>query len=341
MSRATWIATALRNEGLRVVEHPGWQRRGSARFSPQGVVCHHTASRAGSNAPALGIVVDGRSDLRGPLAQIVLARDGTCIVVAAGRANHAGLGGFRGLKGNSSVFGIEAENDGRGEAWSAAQIDAYPRVVAALLRRIGRDARWCCGHREWAPNRKIDPAGIDMKWMREAVAAVLRGDPPPSMETELGRPDSGPRVLGRGDVGDDVRAWQRRLVALGEHVAVDGDFGPLTEAATKRLQRRLGLVADGLVGPVTRAAADRAEAAAARRADPDAMLILRRGDEGPAVRRWQESLVASGERLSIDGDFGPKTEAATRRLQQRLGVAVDGVVGPVTRAALLSSSPTA
>jgi Transglycosylase-like domain/Putative peptidoglycan binding domain len=56
-------------------------------------------------------------------------------------------------------------------------------------------------------------------------------------------------VVKRGDRGDAVRKVQD---ALG--VAVDGVFGPLTERAVKRFQRRNELLVDGIVGPQTRAA---------------------------------------------------------------------------------------
>src|SRR5215210_4075705 len=111
MPRATWIPDQLRRFGLDVVEHPGWERRGTATFDPKGVVCHHTASKAGRDAPSLGLCVDGRPDVPGPLCNILLTRAGTAVVVAAGRANHAGQGGFRGLTGTARVLGIEAEND--------------------------------------------------------------------------------------------------------------------------------------------------------------------------------------------------------------------------------------
>jgi Transglycosylase-like domain/Putative peptidoglycan binding domain len=60
---------------------------------------------------------------------------------------------------------------------------------------------------------------------------------------------AGEMIVERGDRGDAVRRVQR---ALG--VAADGVFGPQTERAVRRFQRRRGLLADGIVGPRTRAA---------------------------------------------------------------------------------------
>ena len=56
-------------------------------------------------------------------------------------------------------------------------------------------------------------------------------------------------TLRKGDRGSAVRRLQRRL-----GVAADGVFGPLTKRAVKRFQRRHGLVRDGIVGPITRRA---------------------------------------------------------------------------------------
>jgi hypothetical protein len=55
----------------------------------------------------------------------------------------------------------------------------------------------------------------------------------------------------RGSLGDAVLAIQSQLVARGLKVALDGDFGPATEAAVKRFQASKGLVADGIIGPDT------------------------------------------------------------------------------------------
>src|SRR5690606_2816527 len=54
---------------------------------------------------------------------------------------------------------------------------------------------------------------------------------------------------------------------------------------------------------------------------------------GPDVATWQRLLVQHGHSLVVDGDFGPKTDAATREFQSARGLVVDGIVGPITWAA--------
>jgi peptidoglycan hydrolase-like protein with peptidoglycan-binding domain len=70
------------------------------------------------------------------------------------------------------------------------------------------------------------------------------------------------RRLSTGARGGDVVDWQRVIGGLSSagkvdtpRVALDGAFGPRTLAGTIAVQRRLGIVEDGIVGPVTRAGA--------------------------------------------------------------------------------------
>jgi peptidoglycan hydrolase-like protein with peptidoglycan-binding domain len=63
------------------------------------------------------------------------------------------------------------------------------------------------------------------------------------------------------------------------------------------------------------------------------------GSTGPDVRWAQYLLVRRlilGDASEIDGDFGPKAEAAVKEFQQQAGLAVDGIVGPQTWGALQS-----
>ena len=62
---------------------------------------------------------------------------------------------------------------------------------------------------------------------------------------------------------------------------------------------------------------------------------LKRGATGEDVRGLQKVLIGAGHLAGgADGVFGPKTEAAVKKLQAQLGVTPDGVVGPKTHAAI-------
>lgn len=52
------------------------------------------------------------------------------------------------------------------------------------------------------------------------------------------------------------------------------------------------------------------------------------------LNSWYQSARPAWWALVLDGKFGEKTDAAVRYLQQRAGLSVDGVVGPVTRKVL-------
>lgn len=178
------LVAHLRKWGLKVETKDGWRTRGRPYdFYPKGILIHHTASGKDSgNFASEGVVTSGRSDLPGPLCQFLLGRDGTIKIIAAGYANHAGYGGPRaGIpenQGNTYTIGIEAENDGIGEKWGLAQLNAYYRLCAALLVWIGvREVSKVFGHKEWAPGRKIDPAGLDMAKFREQVKKALNQGP--------------------------------------------------------------------------------------------------------------------------------------------------------------------
>jgi peptidoglycan hydrolase-like protein with peptidoglycan-binding domain len=75
-------------------------------------------------------------------------------------------------------------------------------------------------------------------------------------------------------------------------------------------------------------------------------LPLKLGSTGDDVKRVQRSIVRDGYRSAandlglngaedVDGIFGPRTDTAVRRFQETRELVVDGVVGPITWAALL------
>ena len=147
---------------------------------------HHTATPVGvADSAPLDTVTFGREGLPGPICNVMVGRDGRAYVVASGKANHAGFGGpwrtvpqaspGTGNIGNERIFGLEVVNNGTGEPWSEKVLDSVTRVFAAVLKRLGKDASWCLGHKEWAPTRKIDPS-LDMNAYRARLAAYMEGD---------------------------------------------------------------------------------------------------------------------------------------------------------------------
>jgi peptidoglycan hydrolase-like protein with peptidoglycan-binding domain len=139
-------------------------------------------------------------------------------------------------------------------------------------------------------------------------------------------------LVRQGDQNHPVKTLQYLLRARGHSVAVDGIFGPLTEAAVRAFQQQKGLAVDGIVGPNTWSAL---------------IITVKQGSQGDAVRGVQEEFQFRnlsgdpGTGLQVDGIFGPKTDAAVRGFQQALhqdipSVTVDGIVGPVTWRALVS-----
>ena len=64
------------------------------------------------------------------------------------------------------------------------------------------------------------------------------------------------------------------------------------------------------------------------------MELLKKGSKGDSVKLLQELLNKHGFNLTVDGDFGNKTEAAVKLFQKRLNLTVDGIVGSKTFEAL-------
>jgi len=194
------IAAALRKYGLTVVETPGCRSRGYAGQDmqrPRGQLWHHTATNrarfASADAPTLDMCINGRPDLPGPLCNLVLGRNGTVYVVAAGVANHAGRGSAPGIPkdaGNHYLIGIEAESSGIAPwDWTADQLRVAPILGAALelefLAWLPAEERLALGHLEYSSEGKIDPAGWPggMDGLRASINKKL-AEPAGSGKTE-------------------------------------------------------------------------------------------------------------------------------------------------------------
>ena len=137
--------------------------------------------------------------------------------------------------------------------------------------------------------------------------------------------NSGP-TLSIGATGHNVRRLQRIFVmtkALAPN-SITGTFDVTTEQAVKGFQQSAGLTVDGIVGAATWQALP---------ADPNTPTLVL-GASGSVVTALQRGLkkysTPATDPGPVDGDFGPKTEAAVKAYQQDRAVHVDGIVGDQT-----------
>lgn len=196
----TDLASVCVAAGLVTHEQAGWQTRGRSTGgygvdAPNHVMVHHTASPPHTDGQAdVNYIVSG-SPVK-PVANLYLSRKGEVWVCAAGATNTNGAGSAPWAGGmvpdnrmNEYAIGIEAANNGTGEPWPEVQQDAYVRLVAALCNHYRIPVGFVRGHCEWAPARKIDPAGPsrwaasgtwNMAAFRSSVATVLEPVAPPT-----------------------------------------------------------------------------------------------------------------------------------------------------------------
>ena len=141
----------------------------------KGVMWHHDASPAGDSPGALDwCMYDGFGFA--PAAAAWVDRYGKWWVYAAGRTNHAGVG-YSPLSGpdngNAVYFGIETDHD-TGEEWTQAQITSLRKGTAAIMKAYGLDPNVALEfHKTYAPGRKNDPDGLELKDERRRVAKLV------------------------------------------------------------------------------------------------------------------------------------------------------------------------
>ncbi|TXS78704.1 peptidoglycan recognition family protein [Streptomyces sp. sk2.1] len=281
---ASEVISALRAEGVRVVEVGNWRthnRNSKGPWGPvNGSIVHHTVTRG--TASTVALVRDGHASLPGPLCHGMIAKDGRVHMVGWGRTNHAGggdpkvlqqviaesygaapskpaRGNANGVDGNARFYGWECENLGDGkDPWPKAQYDAIVRVQAALCRTHGWSAKSVIGHLEWS-NDKVDPRGFTMSKLRSDVAERLKH--PASWNPNEEDPMAG---ITKRDIFDAV--WRTDLMTPPEGRATEenptwapesvlrdaASYAIRAEAAAARVEAAAARIEAALSGAVAR-----------------------------------------------------------------------------------------
>ncbi len=161
-------------------------------------------------------------------------------------------------------------------------------------------------------------------WTGRAATAInpatCQAGPSVTVDTEFTKLKD--LLLKLGSTGDAVRVAQANLPG----VSVDGQFGPQTQAAVKAFQTKYGLKVNGFVA---RPVWNKMEQLQYPLIKYRKTVILKRGSTGDAVKAAQWAL-----RLPQDGVFGLTTFRAVKKVEAKYGITVNGVIGPLTWAAL-------
>lgn len=187
--RDTGLPARIRAKAVPVELVAGWETRGRdgggyPDFEPIGALLHHTAGGANGTIPSLATLIYGRPDVEGPLSQVGQSREANHVdkayVIAAGKANHGGVGTWSGPAGtmnsNYESEGLEVEHVGTGPV-HPARLETAARIIAAMLEvRPGLTAAMACTHYEYAlpAGRKIDFYNLDPPFNQPSKAAEFR-----------------------------------------------------------------------------------------------------------------------------------------------------------------------
>lgn len=205
-------------------------------FMPAWVMDHHTASDPDDGpAPSRHVVRAGRSDLQGPLCNILVRRDFRVEIVSLGKANHAGKGQWQAIprdNGNAYALGIEIEHCGTAaEPWSPEFLAFCDLVNVACCEALGVQAASIVAHKEYAPTRKIDPFEWQMDVRRDMARRILRAGPQPRGDDDMQTTDKLPLGAGSAEVLGDAD----KVITVGEALVIAAASGKATEALTREM----------------------------------------------------------------------------------------------------------
>jgi N-acetylmuramoyl-L-alanine amidase len=178
---------------------------------PNFVIIHHTAQD--SLAQTIKTFTITRTAVS---AHYVVSRDGKVVQMVNDylRAQHAGAGKWGSVTDmNSCSIGIEMDNNGTTDVWTAAQINSLCALLATLKKKYSIPTANFIGHADFAPTRKPDPNNFPWKTLAKKGFGLWFDDvlqmPPADFDTT-----SALRIIGYDvkNLGAAITAFKRHFV---------------------------------------------------------------------------------------------------------------------------------
>ncbi len=258
VARTREIIARLKAAGITVHEQAGWPTRGNGQ-SPayEGFIWHHTATPFANQN--LGILINGRSDLSGPLCNSCGWSDGSVGIIAAFPANHAGASGGRNTSPlpktslfNKLVWGHEVIYPGT-SPMTAAQYRTATILAKICTDIFGySDINRAKGHAETSITGKWDPGyasgkTYDLTKMRADARGALVVTPPNNGEEDdmgLQADSYEPKLDANGNpvtqrfiyVIPTIKSWD--TVATQSWISVKGGWGPIDKVHIQAISSR-------------------------------------------------------------------------------------------------------
>jgi peptidoglycan hydrolase-like protein with peptidoglycan-binding domain len=202
------------------------------------------------------------------------------------------------------------------------------------VANIVNPAKWTCG--------------LTFDWINYNIYNPIE---PKKISYRCKNPYTEPRVLLKlGATGDGVKWLQYELIEAGfgvrfsynhkayDPIIISGTFDNNTLGAVLAFQSSCKVEVDGIVGPVTRnkLSSDISnDIPEGKNVYPEPKVLLKLGSKGMDVLWLQTQLCIKGYNVPITGIFDSDLSAIVRQFQKDNKLVVDGIVGRLTRTALL------